>query len=197
MVAKTNMPSGAISYQNLPSDSKVNQLINCENDTRKIGLLNDTFSKEEVELICSIPISRWGAVDKIVWGCSNGGKFSIKNAYHLEHKRIRRKVRESSKGVCEEKEWNQIWGLNVQGTIKHFLWTTCLNILPTKENLAKKQILNSSLCQFVSWNQKQPFMLFGVVLQPRMSRLNLKVLSISEVVMSLTSWSYGKNLKCS
>lgn len=52
--------------KNMPSVSKVNQLINSGDGTWKRGLINDTFSKEEAKLICSIPICEWGVVDKII-----------------------------------------------------------------------------------------------------------------------------------
>ncbi|KAG6627966.1 hypothetical protein CIPAW_15G166300 [Carya illinoinensis] len=52
----------------LNSDAKVCELIG--NGTRNWNhkLVREVFSKEEVSVICAIPLSRMGASDKIIWG---------------------------------------------------------------------------------------------------------------------------------
>lgn len=57
-----------------------------------------------------------------MWGPSNNGKFSVKSAYYLEHKRMKSVKGESLAMDNLETEWNLIWGLNVSGAVKHFMW---------------------------------------------------------------------------
>ena len=46
--------------------------------------------------------------------------------------------------------WKSIWSLNVPGKIKHFLWKSCTNSLPTMENLLKKTIVSENVCHLCS-----------------------------------------------
>ena len=46
--------------------------------------------------------------------------------------------------------WKSIWTLNVPGKIKHFLWKSCTNSLPSKENLMKRAIPIDSICHLCS-----------------------------------------------
>ncbi|KAL5763937.1 hypothetical protein ACOSQ2_016531 [Xanthoceras sorbifolium] len=50
--------------------------------------------------------------DKLIWGLSNGGNFTVKSAYDLQC------------GVAEvtEWDWNFIWRLKLPPKITHFLW---------------------------------------------------------------------------
>lgn len=41
--------------------------------------------------------------------------------------------------------WKKIWSINSPRVVKMFLWKTCSNILPTKENLYKRKIANDPL----------------------------------------------------
>lgn len=48
-------------------------------------------------------------------------------------------------GACSEKEksaglWKLVWKLNCANKIKHFLWRTCKNILPTNFCLASRRV---------------------------------------------------------
>lgn len=44
--------------------------------------------------------------------------------------------------------WKTIWGLKVPNPVKIFLWRACNNILPTKDNLKKRGIVQESWCLF-------------------------------------------------
>lgn len=51
----------------LPRDAKVQDLIDVEAHTWKRDLLTKIFLNEEFEVISKIPISMYGALDKIRW----------------------------------------------------------------------------------------------------------------------------------
>lgn len=97
----------------LSEDSCVQQLIDESSGSWKKRLLEDIFIKNEAVAICSIPISIFGAKDKVVWGCTYKGAFSVKSAYHLEHSRIRDGKSEHSNVAEAESGWNSIWKLNI------------------------------------------------------------------------------------
>lgn len=54
-------------------------------------------------------------------------------------------------GICstETKEhlyWKAIWDMNILGSVKQFVWRTCNNLLPTKDNLANKKVIEDIFC---------------------------------------------------
>ncbi|KAK9993559.1 hypothetical protein SO802_023262 [Lithocarpus litseifolius] len=43
--------------------------------------------------------------------------------------------------------WKKIWSLHAPNKIKTFTWRACHNILPTKENLYHRKVLDEPLCE--------------------------------------------------
>ena len=43
--------------------------------------------------------------------------------------------------------WKKLWPLPVPYKVKHFLWCACRDILPTKANLLRRQVLSDDLCE--------------------------------------------------
>jgi hypothetical protein len=46
--------------------------------------------------------------------------------------------------------WKEIWRLQVPNYVKMFMWRACKNILPTRENLFKRKVLEDTICMFYS-----------------------------------------------
>ena len=46
--------------------------------------------------------------------------------------------------------WKGVWKLKVPRKIKHFLWKSCTNSLPTKENLRKRTIIQENVYHLCS-----------------------------------------------
>ena len=42
--------------------------------------------------------------------------------------------------------WKAVWKIRVPNAVKVFLWRACSNILPTKDNLLKRGVVNEDLC---------------------------------------------------
>ena len=53
---------------------------------------------------------------------------------------------ESSEQRANHRVWNRLWQLRVPSKIKVFGWRACLNILPSKVNLVRRQILKEDRC---------------------------------------------------
>lgn len=49
-------------------------------------------------------------------------------------------------GEHDKKLWKDIWALNSPNKVKHFIWRTCRNELPTKENLVHRTVINDPIC---------------------------------------------------
>jgi hypothetical protein len=104
------------------------------------------FEEEEATAICNIPLSRFHQDDKIIWRVTKTGEFSVRSAYHLEKERIEKLKGECSKGVKPETMWKMIWRLQIPNSAKMFIWRACNKILPTKDNLRRRKIIEEDSC---------------------------------------------------
>jgi hypothetical protein len=64
----------------------------------------------------------------------------------MEISRRELKVGESSTAMVSRDFWKTIWNLHIPAVLKFFLWKACNNLLPTKENLYSKKIVQDPLC---------------------------------------------------
>ena len=105
------------------------------------------FNREEGEAICAIPLSRRQVSDSVYWKYNKDGIFTVKSAYKVA-RALLKKVdwAESSSGSRGSRVWAAIWKLQIPNKIKVFGWRACHDILPTRRNLKKKQILLDDLC---------------------------------------------------
>ncbi|XP_035546588.1 uncharacterized protein LOC118348634 [Juglans regia] len=109
-------------------------------------LIRNIFNKEEADQICSIPVSSMEVEDRLVWGPSKKGIFSVRSAYHLEMERKQAIRGENSRHEERVKGWDSIWELDVPRKVKLFLWKATNDFLATKKNLFLKKITGNPLC---------------------------------------------------
>jgi hypothetical protein len=76
---------------------KVKELINWEKVRWDQTLLANLFTKEEVAVIKTIPISWMNQPDVQLWRCTTSRVFSVKSAYHLAKELEGRNIPKSSK----------------------------------------------------------------------------------------------------
>lgn len=55
---------------------------------------------------------------------------------------------ESSRVQHNNQIWLKLWNFHLPNKIKIFSWRACQNILPTRENLMQRKIIEDSLCEF-------------------------------------------------
>ena len=79
--------------------------------------------------------------------CRNG-KYAVKSGYHVARMLAEdtNEREESSEQRANIRVWTQILKLRVPSKIKIFGWLACLNILPSKVNLVRRQILTEDKC---------------------------------------------------
>ncbi|XP_059436514.1 uncharacterized protein LOC132169501 [Corylus avellana] len=122
----------------LSSDEKVAALMDPHSRGWNVPLIQSLFEKEEAEIICNIPLSRFDCPDKMVWRATPTGIFTVKSAYFLEQERSHGEGGASSKGNGWKFFWKLIWGLSIPNSTKVFLWRACSNLLPTRDNLLRR-----------------------------------------------------------
>ena len=102
-------------------------------DRERIYML---FNQFDAEAILRIPLSRRQVQDKLLWKYCRNGKYVVKLGYH-----VARTLDGDIKGE-----------LRVPSKIKVFGWRTCLNILPSKVNLVRRQVLTEDRCEICQRN---------------------------------------------
>ncbi|XP_059436284.1 uncharacterized protein LOC132169234 [Corylus avellana] len=132
----------------LAVDARVESLIDWNLGGWNTTLIYDIFLKEEAEIICNIPISRYGYPDKLIWRANTSGMFTVRSGYHMEKERHALQMGEGSRGSGYTNLWKKLWQLQVPNAAKVFLWRACSNILPTKDNLLKRKIVKEDGCIF-------------------------------------------------
>ncbi|XP_042965938.1 uncharacterized protein LOC122299618 [Carya illinoinensis] len=128
----------------LDERARVSELVS--NGEWDVQLLKNIFRQEEVEQICSIPISKSNAEDKLIWGCTTTGFFTIRSAYQLEMSRNEVAKGENSKRREGDNRWQSIWDLNIQEKVKLFMWRAMKSLLATRSNLVMRKIIDNSKC---------------------------------------------------
>ena len=139
----------SVSMHNTIRGSKgVAELIDVNPTQRREPLIQNIFSAMEVDIICNIPISNYYQKDKMIWHATSTGEFFVKSAYHIEKEHQGRKKGEGSNHARSQVVWKTTWGLKVPNLSKVFLWSACNNILPNKDNLKRRGIVDEELCIF-------------------------------------------------
>jgi ribonuclease HI len=132
----------------LQRDAKVAELIDPQTKSWNVALIKENFNEQETGLICNLPLSRYGGPDRITWRPSSTGVFTVRSAYYLEMEKQNRRWGEGSKSSGYDLIWRNLWSLGIPNATKVFLWRACKNILPTKENLCKRRVLQEDTCIF-------------------------------------------------
>ncbi|KAF5472052.1 hypothetical protein F2P56_008799 [Juglans regia] len=131
------------------ADACVSDLIDSSLPGRwKTDLLHQVFLPFEALEILNIPLFPHWPVDKMVWGCTRNGQFSVRSAYHLVLQlRSSAAAKSSSLVGLNTVFWKNIWHLNLPNKVKNFLLKPCTNGLSTKNQLHYRRIVDSAMCE--------------------------------------------------
>lgn len=132
----------------LDGSDKVAKLINIKSKIWNTQLISQIVNGEDASGICKIPLSIFWNVDKMTWWPTHNGLFLIKWAYALEISKGRRNLGDTLNPQTNEDLWRATWKLDIPGAAKHFLWWACQDIHPTRMNLLKQKVTDSSYVIF-------------------------------------------------
>lgn len=156
-----------VSPRTLVLDSeKVSCLIDKELKTWDSNKVKSYFLPCKAEVILSIPISPRLPLDSLIWAWTPTGHFSVKSTYKVAQKWLKEgKASAESGGHSNNTRlrtmWKEIWKLNCPNKIKHFMWRSCKNILPTKHRLKSKGIIMEYDCDFCGLSETSGHTLWG------------------------------------
>ncbi|XP_059441892.1 uncharacterized protein LOC132174217 [Corylus avellana] len=130
----------------LPRDAKVSNLINPETKCWDTALVQNVFTEVEAREICGMVVCPTTRRDRLVWAGGKHGVFTVRSAYHLAKEIGQREEGSCSKENLQKKVWKGIWKIQGASVVKTFMWQACNNILPTKEMLYKRKIVQEPSC---------------------------------------------------
>jgi len=82
----------------------------------------------------------------VIWSGTKHGGFTVRSAYHMAVQQKQMDYGESSRYKEREQFWNSLWCLDAPASLKKCAWKVSHNILPTKENLFWKHIIEDPPC---------------------------------------------------
>ncbi|XP_042974720.1 uncharacterized protein LOC122306357 [Carya illinoinensis] len=82
-----------------------------------------------------------------MWGFTKDGRFSVRSAYHLGNALGKSMVGECSNKEVQKQIWEGVWRLNVPNPTKQFVWKALKSILPMRQNLVQRKIIEDATCQ--------------------------------------------------
>ena len=128
-------------------DTRVSELIDYAEASWKLDVLDALFFPHEADVIKGILISSRLPADKLIWAEEPNGKFGIKSAYRLAI----RLSKSADQGTSSERShlrlfWKRIWDLPLPHKVRHFAWRACRDILPTKVNLMRRNVVKDQFC---------------------------------------------------
>ncbi|OMO52105.1 reverse transcriptase [Corchorus capsularis] len=126
----------------------VKDLINFDRKCWKDNLLRMVFNQTEVNAVKKIPIGSESTPDRLIWHFTRDGNYSVKSRYRLLTSEAISfgNNGQSSSSMQQSRTWRNLWNLKVAPKVKNFLWRSCRNIVPTKENLVKRHCSLFSQC---------------------------------------------------
>jgi hypothetical protein len=125
--------------------ARVDKLIDPTTKSWNLTLIIAIF-QEEAQIISSISLSPLQPKDHLIWRGTKNGKFTMRSAYYLEVKKQGQSRGESLGTSSMEKIWKMLWSLAVPNSVKVFIWKACNNVLPTKENLFRRTVVDNTTC---------------------------------------------------
>jgi len=140
---------GSLSFHSdlsLPCDAKVSDFIDVSVKGWNCALIDKSFSAYVASIIKNIHLCPTLPPDKIIWNGTLNGIFSVKSAYHLGLDLLRRKNGECSSSSSSRDFWKTFWAVKAPNASKLFLWRACHNVLPTKQNLSRKGVVDNERC---------------------------------------------------
>lgn len=113
--------------------------------------IGTNFHKEDANAILRILLSHRHTSDAIVWSQNKRGVYSVKSGYYVARQNLKNEDwAECSSSPKGRQVWSKLWKLRVPNKIKVFGWRGCHNILPTRDNLVRRKILEDDGCMLYS-----------------------------------------------
>ena len=110
------------------------------------GHLASCFLPLEADMVRKIQVYADGEEDILIWPLTADGDYSVRSAYRMLVDNENQLLPSSSASNGDGSVWKKIWKVRVPHKIRHFLWGSIKDSLPTKQNLVARHILVGNVC---------------------------------------------------
>lgn len=141
----------------LDLEATVKELINGDTGEWNQRLQSQIFTPQEVQIITFISLSSTNQLAQLVWRGSELGLFTVRSAYHMQKELEEQTQAGGSTRKGESEVWWTLWKLTLPNAEKIFLWRACHDILPTRDNLRRRKILNDRMSPICGLEAETPF----------------------------------------
>lgn len=127
---------------------RVSSLIASSANNWNIDFMLPFLSMDDQHAILEMPIGDLSRKDRLVWAATKNGLYSVKSRYPcLQLKSLEvRDTRFLGVRLVPKALWNLIWRLEVPPKLRHFLWISLHQGLPSRVVLYKRRLSNSLTC---------------------------------------------------
>ncbi|XP_075640643.1 uncharacterized protein LOC142612431 [Castanea sativa] len=125
---------------------KVRDLVSEETNKWNLSLLTATFTQSTVKDILRCKKGALNSRDSLKWKESKNRVFSVRTAYHVALRLNKPLTGEHSLEAHDQRMWKKLWSLNIPPKVRTFIWRACLDVLPTKANLARRKVRIDDRC---------------------------------------------------
>ena len=85
--------------------------------------------------------------DSSYWSYTTSGNYLCKSGYRFLKEEEELQLNAQIPPICHKRVWKEVWQMQAPPKIKKFLWRACHNVLPTKQALMRRKILEDSICE--------------------------------------------------
>ena len=109
-------------------------------------------SPDDLAMIRTIPISRFGCEDQRIWHYTKNGLYSVRSGYHVAMDMMKNgELGRKGNGMSSNSGtlggvWKRIWSLSMPHKLRLFNWKACRKALAVKPNLERRQIRVVNKC---------------------------------------------------
>jgi hypothetical protein len=108
--------------------------------------VHNVFGEEEAREICGMTVCPHNRRDQLVWAEGQNDDFIVRSDYHLAKETGFKEEGRCSNANILKNWWKGVWKIKGASVVKTFIWQACNNILPTKEMLCRRKIVQDPFC---------------------------------------------------
>ena len=127
------------SPRGLNHDATVSELIDHDLRTWKAQLVQQCLTPLQALEVLSIPLSHADLEDKLIWGRTQSGEFTVRTATTVARELEDRQQHLNRAGCFGEFDgrWTRLWSAEANPRAKNLCWRACHDAIPTCVNLFK------------------------------------------------------------
>ncbi|CAN1242355.1 hypothetical protein LINPERPRIM_LOCUS5321 [Linum perenne] len=92
-----------------------------------VGLMSELLNQRDVPEIMSIPIKQAQAKDRMIWGLSRNGEYTVRSGYGVVMERILDQTQHHVEG-----DWTSLWDVEAPPRVKVMMWRVARDVLPNR-----------------------------------------------------------------